>query len=351
MLKTFDQRLIQQCCHIFQEHLGEIDDKDIPNIASYMVIGKSPVTLDHILSQWVKNERSLEQLLQTINACQNTVIQAYIPKWFQQDTPPYQHMSLHLERFHHISMTLVSTYKQAFEQQEKIDTLSPSQKLEQAILSSFNTQWQQQEKLTCLNYYKGLPVQCSTTIKKIHKHDHDDYITVSLSRALLRVLAVTEQTSILIFNQEHQKLIQLDTHHITQNDVTFTTNNMSLLQKRQQLRLQPTSPMEAIILQHKKIIGGGEIIDLSIKHIHIRMASHLCQHFRLKNMVDIQIQLSEHFVKGSAWIRSMRPNPPHHILQLEFLPSAKVQRHLQTEVAALQRKIIQQIKEKFAAVF
>jgi len=346
MIEPFNQHLIQQCSDIFHQDMPTIQNQNIPDLAAYIVLGHGKNTVEKILDELMRQDVSIHTLLHALIASQLVLLESplsmMIKKPHESDV---QALKSYVEHIHYIATTMFFIDEKNRRKNAKTKEINISQNMQ-----TFNDSlrlWRKEDKIKCINYYKGLPIQCVANIDTITESE-DSFISLTLSHDLLRVLTMTQETSVLLQSSSEGVMLQLNVHILGHRTVTLTSKNLVILKRREQLRLQPLETIEILILQHKKAVGSAKVLDFSITHLNVKLSSHHCQNLHADELVDIHTTLQGEVIHATAWIRSIRQDESHHILCLKLLPNAQIQHFLQSEFSTLQRKIIQEIKAKCA---
>jgi len=350
MIQPLEQTMIQQCTDILHQHIGNIEHRSIPKLATYIILGYGQATLEETLEELVQQDIPLHSLLQALMESQVYVLDACLKIESDHATiPDIQALKPYVEHIHYISTALFFIDEKIKRDilKNKTKPYSPNMELFKISITS----WKAQEKIKCINYYKGLPVQCIASLDGITTESDNSYlISLNLNRELLRVLSMSNETSVLLPSISGHMMFQLNVHTLGDRIVTLSSKAMMIFQQRKQLRLQPLRPIEIMILRHKKVIGSANLLDFSLTHFNVEMASQTCQSLHTDELIDIHITLQGEIIHATAWIRSIRQGQSHHILCLELLPNHQIQRCLQKEISMSQRKIIQEIKNKCALI-
>ena len=346
-IEPLEQQLIQKCRRVLNESLRQHDAPCFAELATYIVLMRSHKTLQDIISAIFSIEKTPSDLLSAVMKCQWLLLEARLPEFVH--LPPQEQMQALkdiLEHFHYIEISVLEMGEQVWESKFTEVQKELADERESRIVATSLQQWHANHKIKLLNYYKGLPVQVLANIVEI-TGSANPTVVVALSRELSRVMAISEQQSALAPDVEDKRFIQMRVHHISSDCISFRLDGLAAIERRKQFRLQPLELTKVQVYQDKKISGKGVVLDISLTHLDIAISSLQDASFKLGEMIDFSFQMEESTIKGAAWIRFIRPSKEKIILVIELLPDASIQKILQQKTAILQRKIIQEIKQKF----
>jgi len=342
--------LVKQCCRILREELALPCHEYIAEFASYIVGVTTHRSLSELIIAMIQATALPSALSQALMRCQLLVFEQKMPMMISA-SPDKQLQLLKelLEHFNYINASIVQEGEKLWA--EQVDALEHDLRREHQhrILDVSMQLWKYQQKIKLLNYYKGLPVQVMVDIDCIDAVE-PAVIHVRSSPSLGRVLAMQGNAFVLAPDSEDKVLIHLQVQHEQHDKVSFVVKALSSIKKRKHFRLEPIEPVAIQLYRNKKVIGRGKVLDLSLKHMDIRIPAVQGVMFEVNEIVDICFPIQKKELKGCAWVRHIRQTEQEFILCLELMPQAHLQHHLQQEVAYLQRKIIQEIKEKFTIV-
>jgi len=346
MTEPFHQKLIQQCADIFHQSIPDIHDQNIPILAAYIVLGHAQSSVEKALDALIKQNVSIHTLLHALMQSQMLLLESRLSNMVKKPlASDIQALKSYIDHVHYMATNMfLIDEKNRLEHSDKEGAETSE---DMRIFKDSLPLWQKEEKIKCINFYKGLPVQCMANIDGIIESE-DSFISLSLNHDLLRVLIMTNNSYILVPSASDEDMLRLQVHVIGHRTVTLTTKRMSTFKKRKKLRLQPLEPMQVRISHHMKNIGKADVLDFSLTHFNMKMDSDACQSLHIDDIVDIQIPFQDKLTQAAAWIRFMRQDKQYHVLCVEFQTNGEVQRLLQNEVSISQRKIIQEIKEKCA---
>ncbi len=347
MTEQRHQELIQQCCDKFKHETRLHFNHHVADLAAYIVLQQTPDALEAILEPIIQAGAIPVDLLRSLIQCQLLVLEEEASNVIHNEAGEHiQAFKTTLEHFHFIATSIISIGEKKWLESIKKDQDQLKSKHETNIIETAVQTWQCQKKIKCLNYYKGLPVQAIVAIERIHTGEKT-LLAVKHSRELARVLAIADQHYVLVPDGNDEELIEMNVHHIGESSITFHAHTLSQLKKRKHFRLQPLQAMAIALYHDKNLIGHGEVLDFSLGNMDVSMPVEQCASLNVDEIIDIQFQINETAISGTAWVRAIRHHDQHCFLCLELIPHALMQRHLQQEIASLQRKIIQEIKEKF----
>jgi len=350
MVKIDNAALVKQCCEILRHEILPQQHDHIAELASYIVGVTTHQSLSDIIHAMIQGHVLVSDLSRALMKCQLFLLEQQMPAIFKQ-SPDKQLQALKemIEHFNYISASIVQIGEQLWS--DKVGVLKQDLKLEHQhrILDVSMQTWKHQKQIKLLNYYKGLPVQVMADIECVEAADQA-VISVHSSKALGRVLAMQNNAFVLTPDTEDKVLIHLQVKHEQCDKVSFLVKTLSSMKKRKYFRLEPVETVAIQLYRNKKLVGKGQILDLSLNHMDIMMPIVKGIVFEVNEIVDICFPLQNKEVKGCAWVRHTRQTDQDVILCLELMPQAHLQRNLQQEVACLQRRIIQEIKEKFTIV-
>jgi len=342
--------LVKQCCTILRNEALSQHHDYIAELAGYIV----GVTVHHSLSGLIGGMLKAGVLASDLSCslmkCQLCVFEQYVPVIFTMPADKkIKILKEMIEHFNYIGSSIVEEAEHIWA--EQVDALQHDLDVEHQhrILDVSMQAWKHQKKVKLLNYYKGLPVQVLSDIESVEDGDQP-VMTVRSSKALGRILAMQNNAFVLTPDIDDEVLIHLQVRHEQSDKVSFCVKALSNMKKRQHFRLEPVEKVSIQLYRNKKLVGKGEVLDLSLKHMDISMPMINDVSFEKNEIVDVCLLLQKQAVKGCAWVRYIRVVKQDVILCLELMPQAHLQHNLQQEVAYLQRKIIQEIKEKFTIV-
>ncbi len=350
MTEQRHQELIQRCCAIFRHETQMHFNHHIADLAAYIILEQAQDSLNDILQPIIQTGALPHDLLRALTQCQLLVLQHQTPHNMDSSAEQQvQSFQDNIEHFHFIANSILSIGKQTWLTHIESKQNNFKAKHESRIIEAAIKDWQTAGKIKCLNYYKGLPVQAIVPIEHIHSAEKV-FLSLKLSKDLTRVLAIADQHYVLAPGHNDMQLIELMVQHIGENSITFHVHTLSLLKKRQHFRLQPLQHMDIQLQHHKKSIAHGQILNFSLGHMDVILASQQGLELNPDEIIDIQFHIKATAINGSAWIRSIRQDKQQCFLCLELIPNAIMQRLLQQEIAYLQRTIIREIKEKFTPI-
>jgi hypothetical protein len=350
MVKINSAALVKRCCEILRHEIPSQQHNNVADLASYI----AGVTIRHSLSELISGMIQTGVLPGDLSCalmkCQLFILEQKMPAIFKS-APDKQIQALKeiIEHFNYISSSIIQEGEQLWS--ARVDALHHDLKVEHQhrVLDVSMQIWKHQKQIKLLNYYKGLPVQVMADIACIEDADQPA-IVVHSSKLLGRVLAMQNNEFVLTPDGEDEVLIHLQVRHEQPDKVSFLVKALSSMKKRKYFRLEPIEPVAIQLYRNKKLVGRGKVLDLSLKHMDISMPAAKNTSFEANEIVDICFPLQKQEVKGCAWVRHIRLTDQETILCLELMPQAHLQRNLQQEVAYLQRRIIQEIKEKFTVL-
>ena len=344
-----DQHLIHRCTLILQEALPASTHRQIPKLAAHLIHPTADAT-QRLITPLLDCDVTPGQLLCATMHCHPIIIQEQLNTIFELPRAEQPGaLKAIIEHFGAISTAIVEIGDQQW--QSKLDhaTAALQQEHELRILSLTIQMWLKTERIKLVNYYRGLPVQAVTRVIAVEDHlDHPTRpsVTAAISREVARVLAINDNRSVLALDHDGEHFLRLEQRSITKDNVTFQLQP-GLLKKRNHFRLEPIHPIDITLQHNKKSIGTARILDFSIKHIDLQLPADPALSLARNDMLDFYLELHEQTIHGRGCLRHQRSHHDHRYLCLELIPSRHLQHHLQQEIANLQRKIIQEIKEKF----
>jgi len=349
-VETDSAALVKQCCEILRNEILPPYHEHIAELASYIVSIKTRHSLSALIRIMIQAGILPCDLSHALMKCQLCILEQHIP--VRGNMPPdkqLQYLKETIEHFNYIHSSIIEESEHFWA--EQVGALQHNLDVEhqQHVLDVSLQAWKHQKKIKLLNYYKGLPVQAMSDIASLEIDTHP-VITVHHSKALRRILAMQNNEFVLTPDIDDEVLIHLQVKHEQSAKISFFVTSLSSMKKRQHFRLEPLEPIGIQLYRNKKPLGQGQVLDLSLKHLDISMPKVNDIAFEKGEIVDICLPLQKQDVKGCAWVRHIRHTEQDIILCLEVMPQAHLQRHLQQEVAYLQRRIIQEIKEKFTIV-
>ncbi|MDX8388862.1 MAG: hypothetical protein R8M38_00080 [Mariprofundaceae bacterium] len=252
-----------------------------------------------------------------------------------------------IEHFNYIETTIIAVGEQLWLTEMNDVKEDRDAERQACVLATSLQQWQKDGKVKILNYYKGLPVQAISKVMDV-TGGRKPAISVQATSELGRVLAISDKQRVLAPDSEDSVFINMVALNTQGDSITFYIKGVSRMERRKHLRLQPLSKTAINIYRNKVHVGCGEVLDLSLSHIALSMPSADSSTFEKSEIVDIQFILNQDSLEGAGWIRSSRKDHDSIFICIEFMPDAGIQRQLQKETAIIQRKIIQEIRKKFA---
>jgi len=350
MVKVDSAALVKQCSEIFRHEILPHHHDNVAELASYIVGVTTRHSLSELINVMLQADVLPSDLSRALMRCQLLILEQQMPVIFKS-SPETQIQALKemVEHFNYVSSSIVQIGEELWS--ARVDALHYDLKVEHQhrILDVSMQIWKHQKQIKLLNYYKGLPVQVMADIECIEAVDQP-IISVRSSKALGRVLAMQKNEFVLTPDGEDEILIHLQVKCEQSDKVSFLVKALSNIKKRQYFRLEPLEVMAIQLYRNKKIVGRGKVLDLSLRHMDVSMPVVKKTTFEINEIVDICFQLQKQEMKGCAWVRHVRLHDQEVILCLELIPQANLQRNLQQEVAYLQRRIIQEIKEKFTII-
>jgi len=350
MIKVDSAALVKQCCEVLRHEILPQHHDNVAELASYIVGVSTRHSLSELIHAMIQADVQPSGLSRALMRCQLLILEQQMPMIFKS-SPDKQIQALKemVEHFNYISSSIVQIGEELWS--ARVQALNHDLEVEHQhrILDVSMQIWKHQKQIKLLNYYKGLPVQVLANIECVEAVDQP-VITVHSSTSLGRVLAMQKNEFVLTPDAEGEAFIHLQVKHEQGEKVSFLVKALSTIKKRQYFRLEPIESMAIQLYRNKKIVGRGKVLDLSLKHMDISMPTVKDTVFEVNEIVDICFRLQKKEVKGCAWIRHVRLHNQEVILCLELMPQAHLQRSLQQEVAYLQRRIIQEIKEKFTVI-
>ena len=351
MIKSDSAILVKKCCEILRHEIISQDDEYVADLASYIVGVTTHRLLSELIHGMIQGDVLPSHLSRALMRCQLLILEQEIPVLSKHSPEKQiQHLKTMIEHFNYISLSIVQVGEEVWS--DHVDTLQHDLQVEkqQHLLDVVMRIWKYENKIKLLNYYKGLPVQVMANIESIEMLDDRPIISVRKSTALERVLAVQKNQFVLTPDSEDAVLIHLQLRYEQVDKVVFIVNTLSNMKKRKHFRLEPVETVAIRLYRNKKVAGSGKVLDFSLKHLDISMPIGHGLTFEVNEIVDVCFQLQNKEMKGGAWVRHICPRDQEVILCLELMPQAHLQRNLQQEVAVLQRRIIQEIKEKFTVL-
>jgi len=342
--------LVKQCCEILRNEILPQHHEHVAELASYIVGVTTHRSLSEIIIAMIQAGALPSDLSRALMKCQLYMFEKQMPVIFKRP-PDKQIRALKeiIEHFNYISSSIVQVGEELWS--ARVDALNHDLKIEhqQRILDVSMQTWKHQKKIKLLNYYKGLPVQVMADIECVEAADQA-VVSVHSSKALGRILAMQNNAFVLTPDAQDEVLIHFQVKYEQCDKVSFFVKELSNIKKRQYFRLEPVETVAIQLYRNKKLVGRGKVLDLSLKHMDVSMPVARNIAFEANEIVDICFPLQKKEVQGCAWVRHIRQVEQEVILCLELMPQAHLQRNLQQEVAYLQRRIIQEIKEKFTIV-
>jgi len=346
-VESLNQQLVQKCCQALNESLKQHEAPHSLELATYIVLMRSHKTLPELISAIFSMGTTPSDLLSAVMRCQWLLLEAKLPE-LASLLPQKQMQGLKdtLEHFHYIETLVLEMGEQVWECKFAEAQKELADERESRIVATSLQQWHANNKIKLLNYYKGLPVQVLANVVSVTS-GVNPMVVVALSSELRRVLAISEQKSALAPDVEDKHFLQMCVHHLSSDRVSFHLNGLAKIERRKQFRLQPLELTKVDVYQSKKVSGKGVVLDISLTHVSMAISPLHETSFKLGEMIDFSFKMEDSMVKGAAWIRFIRHNEEKVILCVELLPDASTQKILQQKTAVLQRKIIQEIKQKF----
>ncbi len=350
MIKVDSAALVKQCCEVLRHEILPQHHDNVAELASYIVGVSTRHSLSELIHAMIQADVQPSDLSRALMRCQLLILEQQMPVIFKR-SPEKQIQALKemVEHFNYISSSIVQVGEELWS--ARVQALNHDLEVEHQhrILDVSMQIWKHKKQIKLLNYYKGLPVQVLANIECVEAVDQT-VITVHSSTSLGRVLAMQKNEFVLTPDSEDEVLIHLQVKHEQCDKVSFFVKALSSIKKHQHFRLEPVEVMAIQLYRNKKLVGRGNVLDLSLQHMDISIAEGKYTAFKENEIVDICFQLQKQEVKGCAWVRHIHLQNKEVILCLELMPQAHLQRDLQQEVAYLQRKIIQEIKEKFTVI-
>ncbi|MDX8404393.1 MAG: hypothetical protein R8K54_08310 [Mariprofundaceae bacterium] len=281
--------------------------------------------------------------------CQLLIMEQKLPELLDLSTDEQvQRLKQMIEHFNYIETSII----EAGEGPEPTKVKEPEKGLkteqQRRILVASLQQWQKDERIKLLNYYKGLPVQAISKVMNV-TGGMKPIISVQTSNELERVLAISERQQVLAPDSEDAVYIDMEALSVTGDNITFYVKGISPIERRKYIRLEPPSSTSINLYRNKKSVGRGELLDFSLTHISLSMPYSDTHPFKENEIFDFQFQMEQSNINGSGWIRATRKNSDQLIICIEAMADAGLQRQLQQEAASIQRKIIQEIRRKFTS--
>jgi len=343
--------LVKQCCEILRHEILSQHHDYVAELANYIVGVTTRHSLSELINAMIQGGVLPSDLSRALMKCQLFILDQQMSVVLKHSPEKQiQVLKAMVEHFNYISSSIVQVGEQIWS--ERVEKLHRDLKVEKQhhVLDVVMEIWKHENKIKLLNYYKGLPVQVVASIECIEMVDDQLIISVRSSKALGRILAMQKNEFVLTPDNEDEVLIHLQVRHEQDDKVSFIVNTLSSMKKRKHFRLEPVETMAIRLYRNKKMAGSGKVLDLSLKHLDISMPIVKGLAFEVNEIVDVCFELQNKEVKGCAWVRHTSLREQETILCLELMPQAHLQRNLQQEVATLQRRIIQEIKEKFTVI-
>jgi len=346
-VESLNQQLIRKCCQVLNESLSQYETPLFLELATYMVLMRSQKTLQELISAIFSMGVAPSDLLSAVMKCQWLRLEAELLE-LASLSPQKQMQGLKdtLEHFHYIETLVLEMGGRIWESKFAEVQKELGHERESRIAATSLQQWHANNKIKLLNYYKGLPVQVVSNVVDVTCGANPG-VVVALSKELSRVLAISEQKSALAPDVEDKQFLQMHVKHISSDSVSFHLKGLANIERRKQFRLEPLELTKVHVYQSKKISGTGVVLDISLTHVDMAISPLHNVSFKLGEMIDFSFQMEDSMIEGAAWIRFLRQDKEKMILCVEFLPDASMQKILQQKTAVLQRKIIQEIKQKF----